>query len=79
MKRSLGVTLVVGGLLLALFTMRLGSQRQMMAMEDARAAEQRAQTLVDAPPPLPQPGEQGRASVASPPKIPDEINSQIRV
>lgn len=38
MKRSLGAMFLVGGLLFAFFTMRFGSQQQMMAMEDGKPA-----------------------------------------
>lgn len=45
--------------------MLLGRQRQVLAMQVARATEERVRVLADAPPPVSFPGEQGGAGSAS--------------
>lgn len=63
MKRTLSVTFAVGGLLLATLTLLLGRQQQMLAMQDARAVEDRVRS--DAPSSVRLPDEQVRTGPAS--------------
>ncbi len=63
MKRTLSVTFAVGGLLLATLTLLLGRQQQMLAMQDARAVEDRVRS--DAPSSVILPDEQVRTGPAS--------------
>ena len=67
MKRTLGVTLVVGGFLLAIFTLLLGRQ---FAVREAQAVQELVRTLADSETPLPLPAEQEGAVPVSPVGVP---------
>ncbi len=77
MKRTLIVTLVLASVLFVIFTTRMISQQQLLAWQDARTAEVRQDTQDEAPPPVSVLGEPGGAGAASPPKLPDDAESQI--
>lgn len=63
MKRTLSVTLVVGGVLFVICALLLGRQQSILVAEEAQAVAERARALAEAPPPLSLPGEQGGAGV----------------
>lgn len=70
MKRTLGVMLVVVCLMTAFVRMRYGIPEPMLAMREARAAEERVRALSDTLPPVSLSGEQGGVGTVSPVELP---------